>query len=40
MVVGIQAALGFLDKVKAVYGGDSPQYRGFIDTMKDFRCGR
>ena len=40
MTLGVESALEFLDKVKDVYGADSPQYRGFIDVIRDFKAGR
>lgn len=40
MTVGLKSALQFLDKVKKVYGAESPQYQGFIDVLKDFKAGR
>jgi len=40
MAVGMKSALDFLEKVKEVYGADSPRYQGFIDVLKDFKAGR
>lgn len=40
MVANVTAALEFIYKVEMAYGAGSQERDGFINAMKDFKCGR